>query len=77
MQHTKIGSVCDNKVRVSVVTPEAGGRGTPRVELAVYGARYAYRLSPAEARALADSLTAAAENLTSPSAIDQAAWTNL
>lgn len=53
MKRMKIGSVCDNKVSVSGVTARTRSRGVPRVELDVYGARYAYTLSPADAHTLA------------------------
>ena len=58
-----IGSVCQGQVGVDLVTPEPGGRGTARVELSVHGARYPYKLSVVEARALAKSLLDAANQL--------------
>ncbi len=63
MQRKPIGHVCDTKVQVLLVTPEPGGRGRASVELTVWGARYPYKLSVAEARDLAAALTAAADEL--------------
>ena len=63
MKNIAIGSVCGGRIGVTLVTPDPGGRGTARVELDVYGARYPYKLSEAEARALGDSLLAGAASL--------------
>ena len=60
------GSVCDGKVGVSLVEPTANGRGTARVELWVYGARYPYKLSAGEACKLGAALLAAADELANP-----------
>jgi hypothetical protein len=63
MRIKDIGGVLNGRVNVRVVTPQERGHGLARVELVVYGARYPWKLDEHEARELAASLTAGAEEL--------------
>ena len=63
MLHKEFGSVCAGSVGVSVAMPLAGSRARPRIELKVYGARYPYKLAAEDARALAEALLKAADEL--------------
>jgi hypothetical protein len=58
-----IGSELSGKLWVGLVLPDDGGRGNPRVQLEVYGARYPYKLDAAAARRLGQALIAGADEL--------------
>jgi hypothetical protein len=62
-QYTWFGEVKDGKLSVWLVERGSDGRGKPRVEMRVYGARYPYSLSAAEARELGLALIAGADGL--------------
>lgn len=58
-----LASEVSGKLWVGLVLPDEGGRGNPRVELAVYGARYPYKLDATTARRLGQALIEGADEL--------------